>query len=57
MMQRLLLDRVYAESGGTAVGSQHHLIVAPFTHEAETALPSMKPAVAGAEVALNSTVR
>jgi hypothetical protein len=57
MMQRFLFNRVDAESGGTAVGSQHHFIAVPFADEAETALPGMKPAVAGAEVALNSTVR
>jgi hypothetical protein len=32
------------------------MVIVTFAHEAETALPRMKPAIARAEVALKSTV-
>jgi hypothetical protein len=56
MMQGLLLNRVDAESGGPAIGSQYHMIVLPFPDEAEAALVCVELAITRAEVALNSTV-
>src|SRR5207248_9985 len=54
--ERLLLDRVDAETRGAPVGGEHHLVVLSRAHEAEAALPFVELAVARAEVALNAAV-
>jgi hypothetical protein len=55
--QRLLLDRVDAEAGRSAVGGQHHGVVDPLAHEAEPALAGLQGALARAQVALDPAVR
>jgi AmmeMemoRadiSam system protein B len=56
MVERLLLDRVDTEAGRAAVGRQDDLVVLTATHEAQTALPLVQLAIAGAQVALNAPV-
>ncbi len=56
MVQRLLFDRVDAETAGAAVGRQHDRVVVPHAHEAQAALPFAQPAGARADVALHAPV-
>ena len=56
MVERLLLDRVDAETGRAAVGREHHRIAFALAHEARAALALVQPAVARAEVALDAPV-
>src|SRR5689334_13265893 len=56
MVERLLLDRVDAEAGGSAVAGQHDLVVHPAPHETEAPLALVEAAVAGADVALDAAV-
>jgi hypothetical protein len=56
VVERLLLDRVDAETGGAAVGGEHHRIAFTLAHEAQTALAIVQPAVARAQVALEAAV-
>ena len=56
MVERLLLDGVYAETARAAVGHQFHLIVQPLAHVAKTPLPLLQVAVARTQVALQAAV-
>src|SRR5438105_2688706 len=56
MVERLLLDRVDAEAGRPAVGREDDLVVPAAAHEAQTALPFVQLAIAGAQVALDAPV-
>ena len=56
MVQWLLLDRIDAEPRGTAVGGEHDLVILPATHEAQAALAFLEPAIARADIALDTPV-
>src|SRR4030095_1917485 len=56
MVQRLLLDRIDAETGRASVGGQHDRVVEPCANEALPALSFVQPAFTRAQVALNATV-
>ena len=56
VVERLLLDRVDAESAGAAVGGEHHLVVDPAPDEAQATLTLAQPAGARADVALHPAV-
>src|SRR5262245_15003088 len=57
MIERLLLDRIDAEPGRTAIGFEHDLVVLARAHEAQPALAFAQPAMARADVALHAPVR
>src|SRR5262249_1554294 len=57
VVERLLLHRIDAESGGAAVGRERHAAVFHLTHEAQAALAFVQPAIARAQVALDAAVR
>jgi hypothetical protein len=56
MVQRLLLDRVHAESARPAVGGQDNLAVLTGAHEAQPALSILELAEAGTDIALDASV-
>src|SRR5262249_6059013 len=56
MIERLLLDRVDAEAGRAAIGSEHHLILGARTYEAEPALALVQAAITRAQIALDASV-
>ena len=56
VVERLLLDRIDAETRGATVGGQQQLIAPARTHEAEAPLALVQPAIARADVALNAAV-
>ena len=56
MVQRLFLDRVDTEAGGTAVGGQHHPAVDILADKTGAALAGMQLAVTRAEVALQAAI-
>jgi hypothetical protein len=51
VVQRLLFDRVDAESRAAAVCAEHHLAVTVFAHEAKTAIAGLQIAGSRAQVA------
>ncbi len=55
MIQRLLLDRIDAESARSAVAGEHHIAATRFSDEAEATLPVLHLAVPRAQVALDSS--
>jgi hypothetical protein len=57
MIEGLFLDRVDAESTGATVGGQNHLIVQSSSNETHSSLALAQSAKAGAEIALNPTIR
>ena len=57
MVERLLLDRVDAETGRSAIRGEHHAPAFHGAHEARAALAFVQPAVARTEVALDAAVR
>jgi hypothetical protein len=57
MIERFLFDRVDAKARRAAIGREHDLGALPGAHEAETALPFLRFAITGAEVALNWAIR
>src|SRR5712692_4495020 len=56
VVERLFFDRIDAESGGTAVGGEHHPVPRALPDEAETPLPFLQLAVSRTKIALNSAV-
>jgi hypothetical protein len=56
VVQRLLLDRIHAESTGATVGGEHDRVVLAHPDKAHPALPLPQMAVAGAQVALDAPV-
>lgn len=56
MVERLLFNRVDAESAGTAIGREHDLVVLARPNEAQPALPLAQFAEARANIALNAAV-
>ena len=56
VIERLLLDRIDAETGGAAVGGQLHRSVVHLADEAGAALAFVQLAVARAQVALDASV-
>ena len=56
MIERLLLDRIDAETAGSSVSSQYDFIVTACAYETEPALAIAQPAEARANVALQATV-
>src|SRR5262249_40986732 len=57
MIERLLLDRVEAETGRATVRGEHHLPTDVLPHEAERPLAIAELAVARAQIALDPPVR
>src|SRR5690606_24022106 len=57
VVERLLLDRVHAESARAAVGGEHDLVVHAAADKAQTALALPQLAGAGADVTLDPAVR
>jgi hypothetical protein len=56
VVERLLLDRVDAETRGSAVGGEHHAALLHLAHEAKAALPLVQLAITRAQVALHAPV-
>ncbi len=56
VVERLLLDRIDAESRGAAIGREDHRLAFAFAHKAQTALAVVQPAVTRAQVALDAAV-
>src|SRR5207237_5075607 len=56
VVQWLLLYWIDTEPRGTAVGREHDPVVLPATHEAQAALAFVKPAIARADIALDTPV-
>src|SRR5262249_26308351 len=56
MVERLLLDRIDAETGGTAVGREHDLVGLARAHKAQAALAFVQLAIARADLALDAPV-
>jgi hypothetical protein len=56
MIQRLLLNRVHAETAGSPVRGQDDLILQAFAHETKALLPFLKFAKPRTEVALDPAV-
>ena len=56
MVQWLLLDWIDTEPRGAAVRREHDPVVLPATHEAQAALAFVKPAIARANIALDTPV-
>src|SRR6185503_222462 len=56
MVERFLLHRVDAETGGAAVCGEHHAVLLPHAHEARPTLTFVQAAIARAQVALHAPV-
>jgi hypothetical protein len=56
MIERLLLDRVDAESARMPVRGQDNLSVLPHPHKTQPALPFLKLAESRAQVALDTAI-
>ncbi len=56
LVERLFLHRIDAESGGAAIGGEHHGVAVSLAHEAGAALAFVQPAIARAEIALHPAV-
>ena len=56
VVQWLLLYWIDTESRGAAVGRKHDPVILPATHEAQAALAFVKPAIARADIALDTPV-
>src|SRR6187200_638155 len=56
VVERLLLDRIYAETARPTVRRQHHLVGDPTTDEAQTPLALTQPTRPRADIALHPAV-
>ncbi len=56
VVQWLLLDWIDTESRRAAVGREHDPVILPATHEAQAALAFVQPAIARADIALDTPV-